>query len=84
MNRKVEKKKESFEENLKRLEFLVEKMEEGPPLEEAIKIFEEGVELARKLEDRLSSIERKVYEIKNMDKLIKNEDDEVQMGLFEE
>ncbi|MGC8765938.1 MAG: exodeoxyribonuclease VII small subunit [Brevinematia bacterium] len=84
MSKKNEKQKESFEENLKRLEALVEKMEEGPPLEEALKIFEEGMTLAKKLEERLSNIERKVYEIKNMGKIIRNEEKEIQMGLFEE
>ena len=84
MSKKSERQRESFEENLKRLEMLVEKMEEGPPLEEALKIFEEGMILSKKLEDKLSNIERRIYEIKNLDKLTKNEEREIQMGLFEE
>ncbi len=51
----------SFEENLKRLEELAEKLKNGEiPLEEAMAIFEEGITIARKLEKELSKYERKI------------------------
>jgi exodeoxyribonuclease VII small subunit len=51
----------SFEERLKRLESLSDKLREGKiPLEEAVSIFEEGMKLAKDLEKELAKIERKV------------------------
>ncbi len=51
----------SFEERLARLEELSEKIKEGDlPLEEAVSLFEEGIELSKGLEKELSKIERKV------------------------
>lgn len=84
MSKKSEKKRETFEEGLKRLEAIVEEMEKGPDIEIAISLYEEGVSLVKKLEERLDRIERKVYEVKNMQSLMKDEDENVQLGLFEE
>jgi exodeoxyribonuclease VII small subunit len=84
MSKKIEKQKESFESILKRLEEIVDLMEKGLPLEESIKLYEEGVILSKKLQERLSKIERRVYEIKNMDKLISEKDKDVELGLFQE
>ncbi len=51
----------SFEENLKRLEELAEKLKSGEiPIEEAMAIFEEGISIAKKLEKELSKYERKI------------------------
>ena len=51
----------SFEERLARLEDLSEKIKAGDlPLEDAVSLFEEGMQLARGLEKELSRIERKV------------------------
>ena len=51
----------TFEERLARLEELSEKIKEGDlPLEEAVSLFEEGIELSKGLEKELSKIERKV------------------------
>ena len=51
----------SFEERLKRLEELNEKIDEGNlPLEEAVALFEEGIGLARGLEKELAKVERKI------------------------
>lgn len=51
----------SFEERLKRLEELNEKIDEGNlPLEEAVALFEEGITLARGLEKELAKVERKI------------------------
>lgn len=51
----------SFEERLTRLEDLSEKIKSGDlPLEDAVSLFEEGMQLAQGLEKELSRIERKV------------------------
>ena len=56
----------SFEERLTRLETLNEKMKEGDvPLDEAVRLFEEGIKLARGLEKELSKIERKIEILTN-------------------
>jgi len=55
------KKKESFEEALKKLEKIVARMEEADiPLEEALKNFEEGVRLARFCSKKLDEAEQKL------------------------
>ncbi len=56
----------SFEERLTRLETLNEKMKEGDvPLDEAVRLFEEGIKLARGLEKELSKIERRIEILTN-------------------
>ncbi|HOV63595.1 MAG TPA: exodeoxyribonuclease VII small subunit [Spirochaetia bacterium] len=51
----------SFEERLKRLEELNEKLKAGSiGLEEAVGIFEEGIRLAKGLEKDLAKIERRI------------------------
>ena len=53
--------KNSFEKDLKRLEDIVAKMEEGDiPLDESMKLFEEGVKLSRLCSERLDKAEKKV------------------------
>jgi len=53
--------KESFEKALKRLEEIVNKLESGAlPLDESLKIFEEGVRLSRFCTKKLDEAERKV------------------------
>jgi exodeoxyribonuclease VII small subunit len=55
------KKKESFEEALRKLEKIVVRMEEADiPLEEALQNFEEGVRLARFCSNKLDEAEQKV------------------------
>lgn len=50
-----------FEDALARLEKIVETMEGGDlPLEESLRLFEEGVGLARQLEDRLRRAEIRI------------------------
>lgn len=67
-----------FEEGLKRLEAIVEKLEGGNlPLEESLECFEEGVKLVRALATRLAEAERKV-EI-----LLKEEEDILKPRPFE-
>lgn len=50
-----------FEKRLSRLEEIVEKMETGElPLEDSLKLFEEGVKLSRECNSQLSEAEQKV------------------------
>ena len=53
--------KDSFEKDIKRLEDIVAKMEAGDvPLDESMKLFEEGVKLSRLCSERLDKAEKKV------------------------
>ena len=53
-----------FEKSLKRLEEIVEKVEgETLPLEESLKLYEEGKKLIASLEKTLKEAERKVEEL---------------------
>ena len=53
--------KKSFEEAIKRLEEIVEKLEVGDlPLEESLKIFEEGMKLVSFCSKKLEEVEQKV------------------------
>ena len=53
--------KTRFEDALKRLEGVVERLEEGEiPLEEALRLFEEGVKLSRLCHQRLDEAEKRV------------------------
>jgi exodeoxyribonuclease VII small subunit len=55
------KKAESFEEALKRLEEIVQRMEGGDlALEESLALFEEGVRLTRVCSQRLEEAEKKI------------------------
>lgn len=50
-----------FEQALKRLEEMVQKLEEGDlPLDESLKVFEEGIELSRFCEQKLNQAEGRV------------------------
>jgi exodeoxyribonuclease VII small subunit len=72
----------TFEERMSRLEELTEKIKDGNlPLEEAVSVFEEGIELAKSLEKELSKIERKVEILINKPA---EEKDEPKMELFPE
>ena len=54
-------KENTFEDNLKELEQLSEKIKSGDlPLSETINSFEKGMKLANSLEKEISTIERKV------------------------
>ncbi|MDR2370040.1 MAG: exodeoxyribonuclease VII small subunit, partial [Treponema sp.] len=56
----------NFEERLKRLEELGEKIRGSDiPLDEALKAFEEGVKLARTLEKDLSRVESRIEVLMN-------------------
>jgi exodeoxyribonuclease VII small subunit len=53
--------KERFEDALNKLEKIVSKLEEGDiPLEESLKLFEEGIRLSRFCNQKLDEAEKKV------------------------
>lgn len=57
-----------FEKRLTRLEEIVEKMEGGElPLEESLKLFEEGVKLTKDCHKQLNDAELKVKQLLSID-----------------
>ncbi|HWA71506.1 MAG TPA: exodeoxyribonuclease VII small subunit [Polyangiaceae bacterium] len=59
---------QSFEVSLSRLGEIVEQLEGGElPLEDSLRLFEEGVSLARAAQTRLDSAERRVEELLGLD-----------------
>jgi len=82
MSKKIEKSNTKFEDDLKRLEEIVKELESGLPIEDALKYYEEGIKLCDKLEKKLSDIETKVYEVKNLKQLAKRVDSDVDLELF--
>jgi exodeoxyribonuclease VII small subunit len=51
----------SFEKSLEELETIVNKLEDGDlPLEESLKLFEEGIKLSRECRERLTTAERRI------------------------
>lgn len=54
----------TFEEAMEKLEKIVEKLEEGDvPLEKAISIYKEGMELSKLCHDKLKNVEKQLTEI---------------------
>ncbi|HOJ98616.1 MAG TPA: exodeoxyribonuclease VII small subunit [Termitinemataceae bacterium] len=73
----------SFEERLKQLEQLGEKIRKTDvPLDEALKAFEEGIKLARSLEKELAKIESRIEILMNNPEAPAEEKPE--LGLFDE
>ena len=65
----------NFEESMKDLELIVEKLEKGEQnLEKILQLFEEGVEISKKLNDQLKNAEKKVSELINISKESNTED----------
>jgi exodeoxyribonuclease VII small subunit len=63
-----EKEPLTFEESMKSLEELVEKLEKGDvPLEEAISMFQEGMKLSKECHDRLQKVEKQMTEVLSED-----------------
>lgn len=59
-----EEKTLSFEEAMNQLEQIVDRLEEGDvPLEEAIAIYKEGMELSKLCHDKLKSVEEQLTQI---------------------
>jgi exodeoxyribonuclease VII small subunit len=51
----------TFEQNLDELEKIVKQLEDGDmPLEESLKLFENGVRLSRECRERLTNAERRI------------------------
>lgn len=62
-------KKQTFESSLQELEKVVRGLEEGDlPLEDSLKLFEDGVKLSRECQERLNQAERRI------EVLLKDED----------
>ncbi len=58
----------SFEDSVRRLSEIVERLEGGElPLEDSLKLFEEGIRLARTSQARLDAAERRVEELLGID-----------------
>jgi exodeoxyribonuclease VII small subunit len=58
----------AFEEAVKRLAEIVKLLEDGSlPLEESLRLFEEGVRLARTSQARLDAAEKRVEELLSID-----------------
>ena len=56
--------KEKFEDNLKRLEAIVDTLEKGEvDLDVSIKLLEEGLNIGKKLNKQLTSFEQKIDEL---------------------
>ncbi len=56
----------TFEEAMKQLEVIVEKLEEGEvPLEKAIQYYQEGVRYSKVCSDKLTNVEKQMTEIMN-------------------
>jgi exodeoxyribonuclease VII small subunit len=59
-----EEKKLSFEEAMNKLEEIVDRLEEGDvPLEEAIAIYKDGMELSKLCHDKLKNVEEQLAQI---------------------
>ncbi|MDC3415480.1 exodeoxyribonuclease VII small subunit [Aquibacillus salsiterrae] len=62
----MEKTDLTFEEAMKQLELIVEKLEEGDvPLEKAINYYQEGMKLSKLCSDKLSNVEQQMTQIVN-------------------
>jgi exodeoxyribonuclease VII small subunit len=73
----------NFEERLGRLEELGEKIRKPDiPLDEALRAFEEGIKLARTLENDLEKVESRIEVLMNAPEAPADEDPE--LGLFDE
>ena len=79
------KKSQKFEEALKRLEEIVEKLEAGDqPLEKSLALFEEGIKLARFCSTKLNESEKKISLLmKDKNGGLKLKEFEPEEGLFE-
>ena len=53
----------SFEEALERLEMIIEDINDDKPLEDAVKLYEEGISLARHCTDTLEKAELRIEEV---------------------
>jgi exodeoxyribonuclease VII small subunit len=64
MTAKKPAKNSSFEDALRRLEQIVESLEQGSvPLDKALDLYEEGVKLSQECADRLRSAEQRIKKL---------------------
>ncbi len=78
------RKAESFEDSLKRLEEIVQRMESGDlALEDSLELFEEGVRLTRVCSQRLDEAEKKI-ELLTKDEKGRVETETLDPELFEQ
>lgn len=57
-------KQDTFERNLKQLEDVVARLEQGDlPLDEAMKLFQEGMRLSKLCSQRLSNVEQEIKKL---------------------
>jgi exodeoxyribonuclease VII small subunit len=76
---KTEAQNKNFEAGLAALEKIVRQLERGDlPLEESLKLFEEGVRLSRECQERLSQAERRI------EVLLSDTEGRPVLGAFEE
>ncbi len=69
------KKELSFEKAMERLEEIVASLEGGEcPLEESLKLFEEGVKLVKLCNNKLESVEGSIKKLTNIDGEMVEED----------
>ena len=70
----------AFEESLEQLEQIVERLESGDlPLEESLKLFEQGIQLTRSCQTSLKQAEEKINVLtKQNNDWLPSEDDEVE------
>lgn len=69
------KKEVSFEKAMERLEEIVESLESGEcPLEESLKLFEEGVKLVKFCNSKLESVEGAIKKLVNINGELVEED----------
>lgn len=60
----------NFEKDLNRLDEIVEKIESNVlPLEESLKLYEEGTKIIKKLEGALKDAEKKIADVIDTDKV---------------
>ncbi|WP_416149561.1 exodeoxyribonuclease VII small subunit [Salipaludibacillus sp. HK11] len=70
----------TFEDSMKSLEELVEKLEKGDvPLEEAISMFQEGMKRSKDCQDRLQKVEKQMTEVLSEDGEISSFDAEEEL-----
>lgn len=64
MTKKLKEKSESFESKIKRLEEIVQTLEDGTiSLDDSIKIFEEGIEISNFCFNYLNNAEKKIKQL---------------------
>lgn len=69
MSQSVEPEGPSFEASIERLSAIVKQLERGDlPLEESLRLFEEGVKLSRSSQATLEAAERRVEELIGIDR----------------